>query len=128
MAEPKRRLLIVDDQRDLASSYKRALGDDYEIDIAVTLDEAITKIDGNRYDAVLSDLQLTEDGQEGYQVVKHARDRYGTRATIVLNTARASDDVNARGLQNGADSFLKKPALLSDLRKRLAEKYEQRQK
>jgi DNA-binding response OmpR family regulator len=120
--------LIVDDQRDLASSYKRALGDDYEIDIAVTLDEAITKIDGNRYDAVLSDLQLTEDGQEGYQVVKHARDRYGTRATIVLNTARASDDVNARGLQNGADSVLKKPALLSDLRKRLAEKYEQRQK
>jgi len=118
----KKKLLIVDDDTGISSSYKKALSSDYEVETASTLQEADALIDGNKYDAILSDLQLTENGEEGYKVIKHARERFGKSVPIVLNSARASEEITKTALESGANFVLKKPVMLKELREKLAKK------
>lgn len=114
------RLLVVDDETDLASAvaeYLRREG--YAVDVAANGHEALDRLALNPYDLVLLDLTLPDiDGLEICQLVR-TDSRFDPATRILMVTARASVDERVRGLDQGADDYLVKPFALPELSARV---------
>jgi len=103
------KVLIVEDNRTDAALVRRALEDDggaFEVDVAVSLREAVERIDGNRgYDAALVDLRLP-DG-DGMMVLGEIR-RRNLPVCVVLVTGFGDENVAVASLKAGADDYVVK--------------------
>lgn len=110
------RVLIVEDDEEIASAIARALGrEGYTTDCTGTVEGARAATRAEHWDAVLLDLGLP-DG-DGLEVARELRAAGGTPVLIV--TAR--DEVSSRveGLDAGADDYLVKPFDRAELLARL---------
>lgn len=101
-----RKLLLIDDDRDLA----RLLGDfirmhGYELLWADRPSAGLERL-ADAPDLVLLDVMLPE--RDGFEVCKGLRDS-GVQVPIIMLTARGDDLDRIRGLQLGADDYLPKP-------------------
>jgi two-component system OmpR family response regulator len=107
------RLLVVEDERDLAQTLRRALEEeDFAVDLAENGEEALYKIREMPYDAVILDLMLPR--VDGWSVLSTAR-ADGVRTPVLLLTARDTIEDRVRGLNLGADDYLTKPFALAEL-------------
>jgi two-component system OmpR family response regulator len=107
------RLLIVEDERDLADTLRRALEEEeFAVDIALDGEDALFKIREMPYDAVVLDLMLPR--LDGWSVLKKAR-ADGIRTPVLVLTARDVIEDRVRGLNLGADDYLTKPFALAEL-------------
>ena len=107
------RLLVVEDERDLAQTLRRALEEEeFAVDLAENGEEALYKIREMPYDAVVLDLMLPR--LDGWSVLKTAR-ADGIRTPVLLLTARDMIEDRVRGLNLGADDYLTKPFALAEL-------------
>ena len=110
------RILIVDDERDTLIAVSRLLRRmDCEVDVAISLDDATTAIEGRRYRLVITDLRLTPaTGEEGLEVLQRARLKSGTTEVIVI-TGYGNPSVMARAFDLGAAYYFEKPVKPSQL-------------
>jgi two-component system OmpR family response regulator len=111
------RILIVEDEADIAAAVKGALvGDGHAVDIVGDGQAALTWADAYAYDLVVLDVILP--GIDGFAVCSELR-RTGFAASILMLTAL--DDVADRitGLDRGADDYLAKPFSMDELRARV---------
>jgi two-component system OmpR family response regulator len=107
------RLLVVEDERDLAQTLRRALEEeDFAVDLAEEGEDALFKIREMPYDAVILDLMLP--GLDGWSLLQMARAE-GIRTPVLVLTARDMVDDRVRGLNLGADDYLTKPFALAEL-------------
>ena len=107
------RLLVVEDERDLAQTLRRALEEEeFAVDLAENGEEALYKIREMSYDAVVLDLMLPR--LDGWSVLRTAR-ADGIRTPVLLLTARDMIEDRVRGLNQGADDYLTKPFALAEL-------------
>ena len=107
------RLLIVDDERDLAETLRRAFEEeDFAVDLAWEGEDALFKIREMTYDAIILDLMLPRI--DGWSVLRAARAE-GIRTPVLVLTARDMIDERVRGLNLGADDYLIKPFALAEL-------------
>ena len=107
------RLLVVEDERDLAQTLRRALEEEeFAVDLAENGEEALYKIREMSYDAVVLDLMLPQ--LDGWSVLRTAR-ADGIRTPVLLLTARDMVEDRVRGLNLGADDYLAKPFALAEL-------------
>jgi two-component system OmpR family response regulator len=107
------RLLVVEDERDLAQTLRRALEEEeFAVDLAENGEEALYKIREMSYDAVVLDLMLPH--LDGWSVLRTAR-ADGIRTPVLLLTARDMIEDRVRGLNLGADDYLTKPFALAEL-------------
>ena len=107
------RLLVVEDERDLADTLRRALEEEeFAVDIAGDGEDALFKIREMPYDAVVLDLMLPR--LDGWSVLQRAR-ADGIRTPVLILTARDVIDDRVRGLNLGADDYLTKPFALAEL-------------
>jgi two-component system OmpR family response regulator len=107
------RLLIVDDERDLAETLRRAFEEeDFAVDLAGEGEEALFRIREMTYDAIILDLMLPR--VDGWSVLRAARAE-GIRTPVLVLTARDMIDERVRGLNLGADDYLIKPFALAEL-------------
>ena len=107
------RLLVVEDERDLAQTLRRALEEeDFAVDLAEEGEDALFKIREMPYDAVILDLMLP--GLDGWTLLQTARAE-GIRTPVLVLTARDVIDDRVRGLNLGADDYLTKPFALAEL-------------
>ena len=118
------RILVVEDEQDLASAIADSLRrDGYAIDIAPTAMSAMSLTSVNSYDVVCLDLNLP-DG-DGLDVCRHvladpARSYdLAPAPKILMLTARGGVDDRIRGLDEGADDYLVKPFSLGELSARI---------
>ncbi|WP_315835464.1 response regulator transcription factor [Bradyrhizobium prioriisuperbiae] len=111
------RILLVEDQPDMASALRVALTHhDMIIDHAPDLSEAeIIAADGN-YDAVVLDRRLP-DG-DGLSIIPKLR-ASGNTVPILVLTARGDLEDRIAGLNSGADDYLAKPFSFEELLARL---------
>lgn len=113
------RVLLVEDQRDLATLVAKGLrGRGFAVDLAVDGAEALAKAGTVDYDVVVLDRDLPE--VHGDEVCRRLRD--GDRAwpgKILMLTASGSIDDRVDGLRLGADDYLPKPFALRELRARV---------
>jgi DNA-binding response OmpR family regulator len=119
-AMPKHRILIVEDEQDVAELIKHTLqrAGDAEVAVARTGDAALTTISEWQPDLVLLDLNLPV--LDGTEVCRIMRSRSDTRhIPVVMLTARSAEDDRVRGLELGADDYITKPFSLRELTARV---------
>jgi DNA-binding response OmpR family regulator len=110
------RILVVDDEPDLADAVARGLRrEGYAVDIAHDGETAIEKAAVTAYDLVC--LDLTMPGMDGLEVCQRLREQPpdGVAPRLLMLTARDSIDDRVRGLDHGADDYLVKPFAFGEL-------------
>ena len=114
------RVLVVDDEVDLAEAIARGLRrDGYAVDVAFGGDEAVDKLRVNAYDLVCLDLTMPD--LDGLDVCRWIRGPEGPDETprVLMLTARDSLADRVAGLDEGADDYLVKPFAFDELRARV---------
>ena len=111
------RVLLVEDEPRLAESLARGLRDAaHAVDTADTLAAARVKLELERYDAVILDVNLP-DGS-GFGLAAELRKR-AIPVPILMLTARDTVEDRVHGLDSGADDYLVKPFAFEELVARL---------
>jgi DNA-binding response OmpR family regulator len=119
------RLLLVEDEPDVASFVKRTLEeDDYEVTVAMDGTIAWEYISSFSYDLFIFDVMLP--GINGLELCKRCRQK-GLTTPILMLTALGTTDNVVIGLDSGADDYLTKPFKLAELLARLRSLVRRRQ-
>jgi two-component system OmpR family response regulator len=106
------RLLIVEDEEELAETVRRAFVEDgFSVDVALDGQSGLFNAQSWNYDAIILDLMLPRVA--GMDVLKKVRARSTT--PVLILTARDGVDEKVRGLNSGADDYLTKPFKLVEL-------------
>jgi len=113
------RLLVVDDEIDLAEAVARGLRrEGYAVDIAADGPEALDAFSVTDYDLVC--LDLTMPGVDGLEVCRRIRDAADrVQPRVLMLTARDSINDRVSGLDVGADDYLVKPFAFAELSARV---------
>ena len=102
-----RRVLLVEDESDLARVVKRHVEDiGCQVRIAPTGESALEAAATQEFDLVLLDVMLP--GIDGLEVCRRLRARQQYMPVLML-TARSSEIDKVLGLETGADDYLSKP-------------------
>lgn len=111
-----KRILVVDDESTLTFFLKQDLqeaGAVYSVDIAASGEDALTKLTYNRYDLLITDLNMP--GISGFTLVEVARSLYPD-IRVILMTAFGSREVQDEVKNLGVDGYLTKPFPTAQLR------------
>ncbi len=117
------RLLVVEDEPDLAEAVARGLRrDGHAVDVALTATEADIKLRSAGYDVVVLDWNLPDgSGLELCQglVSGELPTLEGDRPRVLMLTARDAVEDRVAGLDSGADDYLVKPFAFAELSARV---------
>jgi DNA-binding response OmpR family regulator len=112
-ATTRRRVLVVEDEGDLARIVQRHLESiGCHVRIAATGEDALEAAAGSDFDLVLLDVMLP--GIDGLEVCQKLRARQQYMPVLML-TARSSETDKVLGLETGADDYITKPFSLREL-------------
>ena len=110
------RLLLVEDDPRIRGALVLGLADEgYQVDEAGSGESAVRLLERQSYDVVLLDLMLP--GMDGFAVCRTVRAR-GDLPIIMITARSGSEDVIA-GLEAGADDYVTKPVVASELAARI---------
>jgi DNA-binding NtrC family response regulator len=120
----RKRILFVDDEPSIRLTLPSVLEENgYDVSTAASVDEALTKIGAARFDVLLSDLNISEEG-DGFRVVTAMRSSQPKCLTMIL-TGYPGFETAIEGIRQQVDDYLVKPAdveaLLDTLRRKLAQ-------
>jgi signal transduction histidine kinase len=108
------RLLVVDDEESVAFTVSEVLRlDGYEVDTALSGEEATERLKHKQFDLVLTDLHM--EGGDGISVLAETRRRSPLTITIVL-TGFASLESAIAAMRQGAYDYLVKPCIIDDMK------------
>jgi len=111
------KILIVEDEADLAELVKNWLAKDHHlVEIADDGLEALIRMETNNYDVVILDIMLPS--VNGMEICKRYR-KSGGSAGIIMVTAKGHVDDKETGLDSGADDYMTKPFQLKELAARV---------
>lgn len=111
------KILIVEDQTDLAQLIKQSLlQEHYVVEHASLLSQAKEKIALYQYDCILLDIMLG-DGN-GLEILQQLKEKGITNRVIIISAKDSLDD-KIKGLELGADDYLPKPFHLAELSARI---------
>ena len=117
--QDRRRLLIIEDEPDLRSYLTRLFSKDgYAVEAVGDAETALTSLDGNAPDIVITDVMLP--GQSGFDLLVTLRqDERMARLPVVVLTARADAESAVAAFASGADDFVVKPFNSAELLSRV---------
>jgi two-component system, OmpR family, response regulator MprA len=112
------RVLVVDDERAVRDSLRRALElEGYDVELAADGEEALERLAQNgEPDAVVLDILMPK--MDGLEVCRRLR-REGHHLPVLMLTARDEVENRVAGLDAGADDYVTKPFALEELLARL---------
>lgn len=111
------RILIVDDEKELAQQIKQALEEQrYTAETAADGEEALNRLFDAQFDLVVLDIMLPV--RDGLSVLKEMRGA-GIKTPVLMLTARDSTVDKISGLDLGADDYLTKPFYTDELMARV---------
>ncbi|MBN9690687.1 MAG: response regulator transcription factor [Verrucomicrobia bacterium] len=107
------RLLLIEDDRKLADLLARGLREEgFAVDLAHDGEEGCRSALDLSCDAVILDVMLP--GIDGFEILERIRSK-GRRTPVLMLTSRGSVPDRVRGLNSGADDYLKKPFAFEEL-------------
>jgi len=107
------RILVVEDERQLAKIIKRGLVEEgYAADIAYDGEEAESLAESIPYDLIILDIILPK--KDGVEVCRSLRQKK-IKAPVMMLTAKDSISDRVKGLDSGADDYLVKPFAFNEL-------------
>ena len=110
-----RRILLVDDERYVASAFQRALsGGPYEVEIATTAADALRRLEQGPIDVVVSDENMPE--MRGAELLSIVRQRFPSTVRVMM-TGDPTLDSAVRAINvGGVFRFLRKLCGIDELR------------
>ena len=112
------RILIVEDNEDLAFGLRRTLEDEgYAVEVASDGVRGSQRARDERPDLVILDLMLP--GMDGYKTLESIRGA-GLQMPVIILTARGEEADKVHGFRVGADDYVTKPFGLSELLARVS--------
>ncbi len=110
----KRRILVVDDEITVCKSIRQALlSDDYDIDTALSGEEAVKKERERSYDLIITDLMMP--GISGLDLLKIIKDsRPGV--SVIMVTGYPTIKTAVQSVKLGAFDYIPKPFTPAELR------------
>lgn len=107
------RILVVEDEKKVASFIKRGLEEEeFTVDVAYDGEEGLYMGESNPYDLILMDLMLPK--LDGLAVIKELRKRDVHTPVLCLTAKDAVEDI-VSGLDAGSDDYLTKPFAFAEL-------------
>lgn len=116
----KHRVLIVEDEQDIADLIKHTLerGGGAEAEVVGSGDAALKAVSARPPDLIILDLNLPVIG--GLEVCRLLRQRSDSRhLPIIMLTAKSGESDRVAGLEQGADDYVTKPFSLRELTARV---------
>ena len=111
------KILLVEDERDLAQLIARWLRNDHHlVETLENGNDAYNTIQVNKYDVIILDIMLP--GMSGLEVCRQYRKSRGTTPILML-TAKNTIEDKEFGLDHGADDYMTKPFALKELAARV---------
>ena len=119
------RILVVEDNHDVADYIGAQLKDSYSIYYAANGHEGLKKALETVPDLIITDLMMPE--MNGLELCRQVRDNdIINHVPIIIITAKASEEERIKGLQAGADAYMTKPFNTEELQTRVAKLLENR--
>jgi CheY-like chemotaxis protein len=114
MAEPHRTILVVDDNPELLELLREGLSDHFTILLARSGAEGLNRVASAHPDCAIIDIRMP--GIDGLQLVRTLRgDPETIDMPLIILTALPEEQGLLPGLLSGADRYLTKPVLPSEL-------------
>lgn len=111
-----KRVLVVDDEKPIADILQFNLEKEgYEVVCAYDGEEALEKVEEQKFDLVLLDIMLPN--KDGMEVCREIRKKY--EMPIIMLTAKDSEIDKVLGLELGADDYVTKPFSARELTARV---------
>lgn len=111
-------ILVVEDHRDLAETISMTLeAAGFVIDYAADGLQALQLATSQVFDAIVLDVMLP--GIDGFSICERLRKEYGLDTPILMLTARDQIEDKLEGFEHGADDYLTKPFIMSELQARV---------
>ncbi|MGA1871130.1 MAG: ATP-binding protein [bacterium] len=111
----KKSILVVDDNKDLASNIAQCLEQEYEVFVEYDGKKALEKSFKQPLDLIISDVMMPE--MDGYELCEKIKgDERTQHIPFILLTAKATIDDKICSLRHGADEYLTKPFKIKELR------------
>ncbi len=118
----KAKILVVDDDpqiRDLLTTFLKRSG--YETETADCAQSAITNLQANQYDIILTDKNMpdgTDDAEAGMLLLKYVKEHAPTSEVIMI-TGFATVETAIEAMKMGAFDYIMKPVPLDELRRKI---------
>jgi DNA-binding response OmpR family regulator len=107
------RVLVIEDEKKTAAFIRKALQTEgFAVDVCHNGEEGFAAARITPFDAIVLDIMLP--GRDGLSVLKQLRDRQVSTPVLLLS-ARGEVNERVEGLNAGADDYLPKPFVLSEL-------------
>jgi DNA-binding response OmpR family regulator len=112
MQSDRKRILCVDDDIDTCELTQFILGKDYELTFANSVADGLHLASIERFDLYIIDERLP-DGS-GADLTRQIR-TFDAKKPLIFHTASAYDDDIRRGMEAGAQAYIIKPSIPSEL-------------
>ncbi len=111
-------LLVDDEEQFLKVLSKRMEGRGLKVDTATSGEDAIKRVHGKEFDAIVLDLAMP--GMSGIETLKRIRSE-NPDVQIIMLTGHGSLEKGVEAIKAGAVDFLEKPADMSKIMEKIAE-------
>jgi len=109
-----KRLLFVDDEEGIRTTLPEILQRrGFDVRVAASVAEALSEIRTHKFDVLLSDLNIGEDG-DGFTVIRAMRKAHPNCVAILL-TGYPAFDTAVQAIEDEVDGYLVKPADINSL-------------
>ena len=103
----KARILVVDDEEGMCEFLHYLLeGEGYEVEVAHSGDQALTKVEETAFDLILADIKMP--GIDGLEMLRHIREADEETVVIVM-TGYSSLESAIKAIKYDASDYLTKP-------------------
>jgi len=111
------KILIIEDEKDMLQNMEDTLlKENYIVETARDLDEAVSKVGVYDYDCILLDINLP-DGS-GMEILNFLKENEKAEGVIIVSARNSLDD-RIQGLNTGADDYIAKPFHMAELNARV---------
>jgi len=107
------KILIIDDEKNIRTTLRQSLKQDYEVETAVNGEDGVAKIKENDFELVLLDMKLP--GIDGMEVLKKMR-KLDKQADVIMITGFANVETAVEAMKLGAIDYLRKPFSPEEIR------------
>ena len=115
--EERPRLLIAEDDCELAETMREVLEEDFAVDVAVNGSDAVARAQDERPDVVVMDARMPKmDGLDACRALRH--DPRTATLPIIVVTGSSEPDLASAAFDAGATDYLPKPFSIAQLRSR----------